>query len=59
MKGVGGRLGREVEVERHFAVCGAGIVRAFEELAAEGRDGCFGRDCHCRWSRTVCGWRDE
>ena len=40
----------EVEIEAHLAVGARGIVRQFEELAAEGGDGCFGLDGHC--------WRD-
>lgn len=39
-------MGWEVEVEAHLAVGGRGIVGEFEELAAEGSDGCFGLDGH-------------
>lgn len=44
---IGGRLGREVEVEGHFAIGSGGIVGAFEEFAAEAGNGGFFRYGHC------------
>ena len=42
-------LGRQVEVEVHFAVCGFGGVGKFEEFAAERGNGCFCCYGHFVW----------
>ena len=46
LRGVLEGLGRQVEVEGHFATGGGGGMAELEQLSAEGGDGCLRCDGH-------------
>lgn len=46
LRGVLDGLGRQVEVEGHFAAGGGGGMAELEELSAKGGDGCLRCDGH-------------
>lgn len=47
VKGIDGRLGREIKIESHLAIGGGGLVGTFKELTTEAGDGRFGCCSHC------------